>query len=243
MKININYHKDIAVFDIVGVIDINSSGLIETTGKILRKGDKKIIMNLDEVDFIDYNGLSVLAITYKSVLNSNGSMKLCGVPVHVMELLHIVKLDNVFDIYIDLNKAIESFEHKKTSATKETPGDEQPLRRRFPRLGIDVTVYYKRNDAHPEQNQLYSGLVGNISGTGLFLRSINMLPVGTKVDLDIVLPEMEEKKSISAKGMIVWIADKQLQPDFYPGMGIQFADMQQKTQEEIVHFIDRHIVK
>lgn len=240
MKINIRYQKDIAILDIIGAIDINSSALIEVVGKLLRRGVNKIVVNLCEVDFIDYNGLSVLAIAYKNALNNKAIVKLSHVPLHIMELLRIVRLDNVFNIYKNVDRAIESFAPKKKTFQEEVE-IEHPLRRRFKRLDMDISVYYKKTEGKPEENPLYSGLAGNISGAGLFLRGINIVPAGTKIDLDIVIPET--KKSISVKGMVMWIADKQLQPELYPGMGVQFLDIDQKTQEELINFIDKHIAK
>lgn len=240
MKINVRYKKNIVILDITGEIDINSSALIETIGKLLKRGINKIVINLSEAVSIDYNGLSVLAIAYKNVLNNKGIVKFSHVPLKVMELLCIVKLDNVFNIYKNLDSAIESFESKE-----KPPGEkallERPLRRRFKRLDMDISVYYRKSEGDPKENPLYSGLAGNISGAGLFLRGINMLPAGTKIDLDVVL--LETKKSISIKAMVIWIADKQLQPEFYPGMGIQFMDIDQKTQEELLSFIEKHIAK
>jgi len=242
VKIKVKYLKDeIAALDIGGGIDINSSALIETVGKLVKKGINKFIINLNDVDFIDYNGLSVLAIAYKSVLNSKGIVKLVHVPNHVMELLRIVRLDNVFDIYKNVDDALESFDGKKQAKKQQEPHDEHPLRRRFTRLDMDINVYYKKSDASPTEASLHSGLAGNISGAGLFLRTINMLPAGTKVDLDIVIPE--QKKCISMKGIVMWLADKQLQPQFYPGMGVCFLDDNRKAQEELISFIEKNIAK
>ncbi|MFH0732956.1 MAG: anti-sigma factor antagonist [Candidatus Omnitrophota bacterium] len=241
MDIKIRHLKDIAVLDINGAIDINASSLIESVGSLLKQGASKIIINLDDVDFIDYNGLSVLAIAYKSALNSKGTIKLSNVPAHVMELLCIVKLDSVFSIYENVDKAVESFNLKKPLSSTE-PSLKSPLRRRFKRLGIDINIYYKKaTSSHQGNNPLYSGLAGNISGAGLFLRTINVFPAGTKVELDIVLPKIE--KSVSFKGLVVWVGDKQLQPDLYPGMGVQFVDINQKTQEELISFIEENIAK
>ncbi len=240
MKINVRYQKDIAILDVIGGIDINSSALIEAVGKLLRRKINKIVINLSGVDFIDYNGLSVLAIAYKSALNNKGMVKLSHVPLQVMELLRIVRLDNVFSIYKNVDKAIEGFKSKGKPGEKEDLA-ERPLRRRFKRLGMDISIYYRKSEGEPKENPMYSGLAGNISGAGLFLRGINILPVGTKIDLDIVIPET--KKSISAKAMIIWIADKQLQPEFFPGMGLQFLNINQKTQENLISFIEKHIAK
>jgi len=240
MEIKIRYQKNIAILDVQGTIDINASALIETVGKILKEGVDKIIINLSDVNSMDYNGLSVLAISYKNVLNNKGILKLSNVPLQVMELLRLVKLDDVFNIYMDIDKAIESFKSIR-KVQRERDLTKHPLRRRFKRLAIDINVYYKKSEGESEKTPLYSGLTGNISGAGLFLRSINILPIGTKVDLDIVLSKI--KKTISVKGMVIWVADKELQPDLYPGMGVQFLDIGQKPQEELISFIEKNIAR
>ena len=76
MKIKIHYIEDIAVLTIDGRININSSKLIETVGLILGEGKSRIVIDMRNVDFVDYNGLSVLAITYKNALNNNSMMRL-----------------------------------------------------------------------------------------------------------------------------------------------------------------------
>jgi anti-sigma B factor antagonist len=239
MKIRVRYTDDIAIVDIDGRININSSKLIETVGSLLDDGARKIIVNMEKIDFIDYNGLSVLAITFKSALNSKAVLKICGASMHIMELLRVVKLDEIFELFKDVDEAVDSFK-KSEKMTKEEIL-EQPLRRRFQRLDIDIPISYKLTDvAHSKaQGHLHTGRIANISGAGVFVRSINILPPGSKVRL--YLSVKNSKESHELEGIVMWLADKGLQPDLYPGMGIAFLDISPNTQEEIILFIEKHI--
>jgi anti-sigma B factor antagonist len=241
MKIKISHIKDIAVIAIDGKININSSKLIEAVGLLLEKGTSKIIVDMRNVDFVDYNGLSVLAITYKNALNYKSLMKLCNISLHIQELLKVVKLDDVFEIYDSLNDALLSFQHEGDGLVQHIE-HEQPLRRRFTRLEMDVPVTYKlvKGLCIGSESHLYCGRMENISGAGLFLRTIHMLPLGSEVAVEVVLDSNKEPKRFN--GIVMWLADKGIQPELYPGMGISFTDISSRSQVEILEFIERHTV-
>ncbi len=238
MRLNTRFFKDIAVLSINGKININSSKLIETVGILLKKRRVRIIIDMKNVSFIDYNGLSVLAIAYKNALNNKCEIKLCNIPVHVRELLRIVKLDDVFDTYKNIKEALESFDYK--ADLKREISAEKPLRRRFMRLDLDAPVTY-RLAQHPRRSaddSLYSGRLANLSGAGLFMRCIQMLPPGSEVLLEIPLEKGRKPKQL--QGIVMWLADETLQPGLYPGMGIAFTGLSPYAQENIIEYIEKH---
>ena len=238
MNIKVLYIEDAAIIEIEGKVNINSSKLIETVGSLLDGGIRKIVIDMENVDFIDYNGLSVLAIAYKSVLNRKGVMKLCAVGLHLMELLRIVKLEEVFEIYNNLDDALESF--KKGCKVSKISDLQQPLRRKFQRLDLDMPVIYKpsKDFSHKGEGHLHSGRIANISGAGIFIRTINIILPGSEVLVEMAIEK--DKKPMSLKGVVLWLADKDLQPDLYPGMGVVFERLSSNTQEEIIEFIEKN---
>jgi hypothetical protein len=40
---------------------------------------------------------------------------------------------------------------------------------------------------------------------------------------------------------VVWLADKQIQPHGYPGMGVEFVNISQEKQKTVLEFIDRNL--
>jgi anti-sigma B factor antagonist len=240
MKIKINYIDEIAVLTIDGRININSAKLIETVGQMLDEGRAKIIVDMRNVDFVDYNGLSVLAITYKNALNNNSAMKLCSISLNIQELLRVVKLDDVFEIYDSLDDAVASFKHKVKASGAESA--DQPLRRRFIRLDMDIPVTYKlsKGVSNNKKEGMYTGRMENISGAGLFLRSIHILPPGSEVSVGVMLEKDKDPRYF--EGVVMWLADKSLQPELFPGMGIAFTGISYRAQEDILQFIEKHAV-
>ncbi len=239
MNIKIKHLQDIDVLDIEGMININSSKLIEIVGDLLEKGSLKIILDMKDISLVDYNGLSVLAITYKNALNNKCMMKLCGISLDVEELFRIVKLDDVFEIYGDLDEAIESFTHKVAPSGKDDL--KQQWRRRFLRLDIDLPIVYRlaQYSRSDKGDRICSGRMGNLSGAGLFIHSMQLLPPGSEVYLEIMLEKDQDPKEFP--GVVMWLADKTLQPELYPGMGVAFSGLSPATQERVIEYIEKHV--
>ncbi|MGA3324929.1 MAG: STAS domain-containing protein [Terriglobia bacterium] len=77
--------------------------------ELLNAGQRRIILNLGEVTYLDSVGLSSLVAGYTSARNVGGNLKLLHLPRGVQQLLQITRLSTVFEIYEDLAAAVESF--------------------------------------------------------------------------------------------------------------------------------------
>ena len=84
----------------------------ELTGKVrdlLAKNQKKILLNLGEVTYIDSSGIGELVSAFTTVRNQGGDLKLLNLTKKVHDLLQITKLYTVFDVKDDEAVAIKSF--------------------------------------------------------------------------------------------------------------------------------------
>jgi anti-sigma B factor antagonist len=232
MEIRKRFYKDIAILYIAENIDIDSAELIEETGRILKEGIDKILCNFSNVNIVDYNGLSVLAIAYKNVTNQKGILKFCEVPPHVKELFKAARLDSVFEIYTDEESALKSFELSAKI-------DGLSLRRRFKRIDVNITIRYKLDLS--TSTKFFKGKILNIGGEGLFILSKNTFPAATQLYMEIELGGTKEP--LALMGSVIWLADSELQPHSYPGMGVRFINMDKEKQAEIIDFIDKNIVR
>ena len=230
MDIRKRREKNIIILYPEGNIDINCANFIEETGQLIKNDCLKIICNFSNVGMVDYNGLSIIAVAYKNAVNNNALMKFCNIPIHINDLLKLSRLDLVFDIYDNERDALNSF---KTS----TKIDKLYLRRRFKRLDLQLSVTYIRSGA--TKAKLFSGKVLNVSGEGIFVYAHDVLPITTELLLEIKFEE--EPDPLKIKGVVVWLADKELQPHCCPGMGIQFIDLKSPAQKKIIEFIDKNI--
>ena len=75
------------------------------------KGQKKIILNLAEVDYIDSSGVGELVGCFTTVRNAGGELKLLNLSKKVHDVLHVTKLYTVFDIREDEFNAVKSFDY------------------------------------------------------------------------------------------------------------------------------------
>lgn len=90
-----------------------SSYLRENVKKFIGE-NKRIVLDLAEVSYIDSGGLGTLVGLYTSARSNGGSIKLANLTQRVGELLQVTKLVTVFEVYGNEHEAVEAF--KKDAA-------------------------------------------------------------------------------------------------------------------------------
>jgi anti-sigma B factor antagonist len=88
----------------IQVLENSIMPLIEESGKI------KLVMDFCNVRFLTSSALGLLIRISKKVYESEGSLKLCSIDPKIFEVFRITRLDKVFDIYDELDQAVDSFE-------------------------------------------------------------------------------------------------------------------------------------
>ncbi len=111
VKLNTRQVGDVSVVDVAGRITLGegSSALRDTLRDMIGKNQKKILLNLGEVNYIDSSGIGELVSGFTTVTNSGGQLKLLNLNKRVKDLLQITKLYTVFDVHEDEAGAIRSF--------------------------------------------------------------------------------------------------------------------------------------
>ncbi len=111
IQIKSRQEGDVTIVDVAGRITLGegASTLRETIRGLVAKGQKKILLNLGEVSYIDSSGIGELVSAFTTVTNNGGTLKLLGLTKRVKDLLQITKLYTVFDIYDSEKSALGSF--------------------------------------------------------------------------------------------------------------------------------------
>lgn len=111
VKLTTRQVGDVTVIDVAGRITLGegSSALREALRDLVSKNQKKILLNLGEVNYIDSSGIGELVSGFTTVTNSGGMLKLLNLNKRVKDLLQITKLYTVFDVHEDEAGAIRSF--------------------------------------------------------------------------------------------------------------------------------------
>ena len=111
VKLNTRQVGEVSVVDVAGRITLGegSSAMRDLLRKMVGEGNKKILLNLGEVSYIDSSGIGELVSGFTTVTNSGGQLKLLNLNKRVKDLLQITKLYTVFDVHEDEASAIRSF--------------------------------------------------------------------------------------------------------------------------------------
>ena len=101
----------VAVVDMSGRITLGEGSVIlrDTIRDLIGKGQKKILLNLGDVTYIDSSGIGELVSAFTAVRREGGELKLLNLTKKVHDLLQITKLYTVFDIKDDEAAAIKAF--------------------------------------------------------------------------------------------------------------------------------------
>jgi anti-sigma B factor antagonist len=101
----------VTVIDATGRITLGegASTFRDTIRDLAAKGNKKVLLNLGEVTYIDSSGIGELVSGFTTVTNHGGVLKLLGLNKRVKDLLQITKLYTVFEVFDEESSAIRSF--------------------------------------------------------------------------------------------------------------------------------------
>jgi anti-sigma B factor antagonist len=106
---------DVLILDVKGRITLGEGDelLKDKVNSLLNQGQKKIVLNLAGVPYIDSAGLGEIVRTYTTVSRQGGNLKLLNLTKRITDLLAITKLLTVFETYDSENDAVQSFSSAK----------------------------------------------------------------------------------------------------------------------------------
>jgi len=91
------------------VLGEESNALREKVKGLIASGKKKIVLNMDNITFIDSAGLGTLVAAHHSAKSQGAGLRLCHLGSKFQEVLQITKLMTVFDVYNTEAEAVASF--------------------------------------------------------------------------------------------------------------------------------------
>lgn len=108
---NVRTVGDVTIVDISGRITLGdeSAALRDLISELLNKGDRKIVLDLADVDYIDSSGLGALVSSAATVRRQGGDLKLVKLSDRVDDLMEVTRLYTVFDIEDSEDAAVSAF--------------------------------------------------------------------------------------------------------------------------------------
>jgi len=106
--------EGVVVLDIKGRVTLGEGDEIlkNAVNGVLARGQKKIVLNLADVPYIDSAGLGEIVRTFTTVSRQGGSLKLLNLTKRISDLLAITKLLTVFETFESEADAVQSFASK-----------------------------------------------------------------------------------------------------------------------------------
>jgi anti-sigma B factor antagonist len=103
--------EGITIVDLRGRITLGEGSVTvrDTVHDLLSKGQKRILLNLGGVNYIDSSGIGELVSAFTAAKKQGGELKLLNLTKKVHDLLQITKLYTVFDVKEDEALAVNSF--------------------------------------------------------------------------------------------------------------------------------------
>jgi anti-sigma B factor antagonist len=103
----------------LGIVSLNLEGRLDMTtseelhkrmGLELEAGRKYFIFNLSAVSFIDSTGMAAMLKLLKQVRQAGGDIRLVSTSTaSIQRILYLTRFDKVFDIYSDVEDALQSY--------------------------------------------------------------------------------------------------------------------------------------
>ncbi len=111
MKFGARKEGDVVVYDLTGNLEggPDSFKIKEAIAEQIEKGERKFLLNMDRVGFVNSTGIGIVAAAYTSITNADGTMKICNANEKVSRVMMVTKLLQVFDSYYKEEEALGAF--------------------------------------------------------------------------------------------------------------------------------------
>jgi anti-sigma B factor antagonist len=110
MHVRERLSKGVAFIDISGTITcLYPNALKDAVSKLVRRGQKSIVLNLRDVTYVDSAGLGLLVSCYTRATHADATIALANASPRVYELLLVTNVLTIFDLFDSEAEAAASF--------------------------------------------------------------------------------------------------------------------------------------
>jgi len=135
LKFTLKVLGDICVMKLDGKFmgGVDSFFLREKIKNVLSTGIRKVLIDMEGVPYIDSTGVGFLVGSHTTASQEGGQLKLINVKPKILDVLKIMNLLKVFEIFTDESEAMKSFDEnqaapkerkKRTKSAKSEEGEE-----------------------------------------------------------------------------------------------------------------------
>jgi len=102
--------EGVVILSLKGRLTVGEASAVrEQCSAVAAAGNVNVILNLENVEYIDSTGLGALVICFTSLKKAGGALKLVNPNKRNVELLLLTKLHTIFEVFADEQDAVNSF--------------------------------------------------------------------------------------------------------------------------------------
>jgi anti-anti-sigma factor len=110
MNIETRKVYDVLVIDMSGKLNTKTAGDAgDQIVKIVKGDDKRVVLNLDKLEFVSSAGLRVILTGAKLLQGQRGELKICNAKGKVKQVLETSGFNNLIRIYDSEKEAVAAF--------------------------------------------------------------------------------------------------------------------------------------
>jgi anti-sigma B factor antagonist len=102
----------VSIIDVSGDLRVpaeNPRALTERVMVVLGRGERRIVLNFADLEFMDSSCLGEIVESYKSAVSNGGILKLACIGPHLRSVLRTTALTKILESYDTEDEAIASF--------------------------------------------------------------------------------------------------------------------------------------
>lgn len=102
--------EGVVILSLKGRLTVGEASTVrDKVSAIAAQGHVNVVLNLENVEYIDSTGLGALVICFTSLKKAGGALKLVNPNKRNVELLLLTKLHTIFEVFSDDQDAVNSF--------------------------------------------------------------------------------------------------------------------------------------
>lgn len=112
-RLKVQEHRDVLVVEFKDSKILDETVIQEIGNELFGLVDQqfrpKLLLDFTRVDYLSSAALGKLITLHKRVREKKGVLKFCAIKPKIYDVFRITKLDKIFDIHEDRQKALDSF--------------------------------------------------------------------------------------------------------------------------------------
>jgi anti-anti-sigma factor len=109
MEIVIKKNDTCTVVEINGRLNTaNFASLEKEFTQLIEKGERKLLVDCEKLDYVSSSGLRVFLVALKSLNKVNGKFVMCNLQESIIEIFEVSGFITIFEVYATKNEALEA---------------------------------------------------------------------------------------------------------------------------------------